>query len=627
MLFQSYYEKMLKLLLSLAVFLFGWASLYAQELNNRSLQQLQDKILSIVNSNHTPGVMLGIIKNDTVRFSGGFGYADVKTKRPVDGKTLFRLGSITKMFVSLSVLKLVKEGKLHLNDELKKIAPEIPFVNQWELNHPVRIVHLLEHTAGFDDMKLNRMCSQDQRTYTGKQMAIFQQPSLVCRWKPGERYAYSNPGYVILGYIIEKLSGQSYDQYITANILQPLKMDQSNFNLRSKLPLKETKEYVVHSGHIIQVPVVNVLMPAAGSLWSCADDMLQLLQFFLSDGKPIFLDSTLREMETTHSSLAARAGLGSGYALANTSFFLYNNKGWRGHGGLMGTCFSTLAYNRQMKAGFILSSNGNQQNTEIEKCIIDYLEEDKPAASIDSIPTDTRAIAAFLGQYQFANPRNEIAGFKDKLLNTPQVYLENNRLVVKNWLGEAEKLSQSAPFIFAMQGAKTATIVFTKNEEGRHVMVMNGAYFEQVSTLPLQTKRWLAIIAIVLAVSAVFGGLISLLIAIMDKLTRDQLITRLLPMLALLSLIVAVINLLQVQTESYLLSELTNINTRTLTIFLGTLLFGLLSVLHLIFVLRRLPVFTNRWLALYWLLVSLSLVGIAALLFANGWIGFRTWAM
>lgn len=627
MLFGICYKRVPELLLAVTALLCGSATLFAQEQNNMSLQQLKGSIDSIINSNHTPGLMLGIIKNDTVLFSGGFGYADLKAKRPVDGKTLFRLGSITKMFVSLSILKLVQEGKLHLNDELKKIAPEIPFINQWEASHPVRIINLLEHTAGFDDMKLNRMCSQDERTYTGREMVLFQQHSLVCRWKPGERYAYSNPGYVILGYIIEKLSGKSYDGYIAENLLQPLAMNRSNFNLRNKLPLEETNQYVVHGSHVIQVPVVNVLMPPAGSLWSCADDMLRFLQLFLANGKPLFADSTIHEMETPHSALAARAGLSSGYALANTGLFLYNNKGWRGHGGLMGTCFSTFAYNRQIEAGFIMSSNGNQQNPAIETLVTDYLEQSQPAASLDTIRTDTKAIAAFLGQYQFASPRNEIAELKDKLLNTPQVYLENNHVVIKNWLDETEALSQTAPFVFALQGAKTATVIFTENEAGKNVMVMNGAFFEQVPELPLLIKRWLAVAAILFMVSAALAGLISLPVAISGRLKKDKIITRLVPMPALLLLVWAVINLLQVQTESYLLSELTKIDTRSVIVFSGTLLFGVFAAVHFITVLITFKRYTSRLYAFYWITTAISFCYLAFVLWQNGWIGLRTWAM
>jgi len=114
-----------------------------------SIKQLTDSIEVIIKQENITGLMLGITTKDSVIFSGGFGYADLDTKRKVDESTLCRMGSITKMFVSLGIMKLVNEGKLSLNDELKKIATEVPFKNKWESTHPVRIVHLLDVFFGY----------------------------------------------------------------------------------------------------------------------------------------------------------------------------------------------------------------------------------------------------------------------------------------------------------------------------------------------------------------------------------------------------------------------------------------------------------------------------------------------
>ena len=600
---------------------------FNQQKKQLNLQQVLDSVQFIVATDHIPGLMLGITNKDSTVFSGGFGYADIKTGRKVNAQTLFRMGSITKMFVSLSMLQLLREGKLNLQDELKKIAPEIPFKNDWEQQHPVRIVHLLEHTAGFDDMKLNRMCSQDEREYTAKEMVLLQRNSLISRWPPGERFAYSNPGYVLLGYIIEKISGQSYDRYIAEHIFVPLGMQHSNLHTRSKIPAADTKQYVVHRGKTIEVPSVNVLMAPAGTLWSCADDMLKFLRLFIANGQPLFTDSLIHEMEMVHSTLAAKSGLVDGYAPGNSSMLLYNNYGWRGHGGLMGTCFSTFAYNRSLGAGFIISSNGNQQNYRVEKLVADYLEQGSSVSKPDTMATDLAAIAPFLGQYQFENPRNEIGAFKDKLLNTPALVIENKLLFVKPLLGEKSRLVQTAPAKFAMEGANAATIVFTRSENGSHVMIMNGEYFEQTPAINVRWKRWAALLAVAFVLSAVLAGFFSLIGFIRGAVHKNRLLLKLLPALATILLAWAVMNLLQVQSESYLLSELTSINSRTLIIFLGTLIFAICSLLHLVMVLRKFTQFNKKLFAYYWLLTALSLCYITFVLFQNGWIGLRTWAM
>ena len=157
-----------------------------------SSSNIKNLLISIeekVRQDHITGLMLGITTKDSVIFSGGFGYADLENRRKVDENTLFRMGSITKMFVSLGIMKLVSEGKLNLNDELKRIVPEVLFQNDWEETNPVRIVHLLEHTSGFDDIKLNAMYSLDTNENKGMDMILAHKNSMVTRWKPGERFS------------------------------------------------------------------------------------------------------------------------------------------------------------------------------------------------------------------------------------------------------------------------------------------------------------------------------------------------------------------------------------------------------------------------------------------------------
>ena len=116
----------------LILILFSFATVsFSQKIESiNSIKQLTDSIEVIRKQEKITGLMLGITTKDSVIFSGGFGYADLDTKRNVDQNTLFRLGSITKMFVSLAIMKLVNEGKLKLDDKLKKIFSKEQF-NTW----------------------------------------------------------------------------------------------------------------------------------------------------------------------------------------------------------------------------------------------------------------------------------------------------------------------------------------------------------------------------------------------------------------------------------------------------------------------------------------------------------------
>ena len=593
-----------------------------------SIKQLADSIEVIMKQEHITGLMLGITTKDSVIFSGGFGYSDLHAKRRVDENTLFRMGSITKMFVSLGIMKLVNEGKLKLDDELKKIAPEVPFQNKWESTNPVRIVHLLEHTSAFDDIKLNRMYSLDTIENTGIDMMLVHKNSMICRWKPGERFAYSNPNYAILGYIIEKISGKPYNQYLTENILIPLGMTNSNFNLRSKLPQKDVKEYIVKNGKTIEVPSVTLLSGPQGALWSSAEDMLRFLQLFLRNGSPLFTPNTITEIETAHSSLAARSGQKNGYSLGNDNgFFGYSKFSFRGHGGLTGTCFSSCKYNRELGIGFVLASNSNNNNFRIEDLIVSYLEQNIPAKNLPIQSLDKKAIEPFLGRYQFKSPRNKISAFSDKFQNAPRIYLKNDRLYFKPLVGEPSELLQTNPMTFAWRGMNMPLICFTKNDQGKNVMMIGGAYYEQTSNFWAMLKRIFLIIALIFSLSSVILGIASLIGIIIGKLSWRAIIPRVLPMIGLGLLVWAILNLLEVQNYTYKLAELDTINLYTMIIFLGTSAFGIISIVSLFFSIRMFSKQNKRWFAYYLLLTSISLFFIAAILWQNGWIGLRTWAL
>src|SRR4030095_8057680 len=467
-------------ILSLVLLSFTTVS-FSQKIESiNSIKQLTDSIEAIMKQEHIVGLMLGITTKDSVLFSGGFGYADLDTRRNVNESTLFRMGSITKMFVSIGVMKLVNEGKLKLDDELKKIAPEVPFQNKWEATKPVRLIHLLEHTTGFDDIKLNRMYSLDAKENTGIDMMLVHKNSMICRWRPGERFAYSNPNYAVLGYIIEKISGKPYNQYLTETILNPLGMMNSNFNLRSKFSQKDVKEYIVKNGHTIPVKSVTLLSGPQGALWSSSGDMVKFLQLFLQKGGSLYPANMINEIETTHSSLAAQFGQKNGYSLGNdNTFFGLAKYPFRGHDGLTGTCYSSCKYNRELGVGYVIASNSNNNNSRVEDLIVSYLEQNLPGKELATQPIDKKSIEPFLGRYQFESPRNEISSFSDNLQVAPRVYFRNDKLYFKPLIGEPSELVQTAPMIFAWRGMNIPLICFTKNGKGKNVMMIAGAYYEQ----------------------------------------------------------------------------------------------------------------------------------------------------
>ena len=596
-----------------------------------SSSNIKNLLISIeekVRQDHITGLMLGITTKDSVIFSGGFGYADLENRRKVDENTLFRMGSITKMFVSLGIMKLVSEGKLNLNDELKRIVPEVLFQNDWEETNPVRIVHLLEHTSGFDDIKLNAMYSLDTNENKGMDMILAHKNSMVTRWKPGERFSYCNPNYTILGYLIEKISGKPYDNFLKESILTPLGMANTNFNVRSKFSYQDVKEYVLKNGVAYQVNSVTLLSGPSGALWSNASDMLKFLRIFLDKGKSIFSAEIISEMETPHSSLAAKFGLMNGYSLGiENTFFPYAKFPYKGHGGELGTCRSALKYNSELGIGYVIASNSNTSTYEVEQLIVSYFEKNQKGKALATQKVDKNAITPFLGRYQFESPRNEIAAFSDRLQTAPEIFLEDDRLYLKPLMGERIELVQTAPMTFAFQWTNMPLICFTKNSEGENVMMMGGGYYEQTSNFWALLKRAIILIAILVVMSSILFGFISLINKFRAKLSWGQAVLRMLPLLSLAVLVWIVTYVFQIKEASYRLSELNAPNVQTLVIFLGSSFFGIFSITSLVYSILFFRKQKNLWLSFYILMLSISFSILTFVLSQGGWIGLRTWAM
>jgi CubicO group peptidase (beta-lactamase class C family) len=171
-----------------------------------------------------PGGAVLVMKNDSVIFSKGYGFADLVTKEKITPQTLFNLGSISKTFVANGILILQQQGKLSLEDSLIKYFPD--FRNK-EIGRKIKIKHLLTHTSGLPD---NRQVEKDTVFYLTAKDAENWAPELKVdslEFQPGTDYHYSNPAYNGLALIIEKVSGQKWQDFIAENIFRPAGMTYS----------------------------------------------------------------------------------------------------------------------------------------------------------------------------------------------------------------------------------------------------------------------------------------------------------------------------------------------------------------------------------------------------------------
>jgi len=196
----------------------------------QTLAELEAEILKVMEKTKTPGLAVTLVSREGELWTAGLGLADVAIKRAATAETPFRIGSITKSLVSLAALMLIEEGKLALNDRLASRAPEVWFDNPWEETDPVRLVHLLEHTAGFDDIRLREYALLDPDIPL-KEALDYYPVSRVSRWRPGTRFSYCNSGPSIVAYVIAKITGLTFEDFVAERLFQPLGMETATFFL------------------------------------------------------------------------------------------------------------------------------------------------------------------------------------------------------------------------------------------------------------------------------------------------------------------------------------------------------------------------------------------------------------
>jgi len=490
------------------------------------------------------------------------------------------------------------------------------------------LVHLLEHTTGFDDFKINKFYTYDKIELTGEDMILIHQNSMICRWKPGERFAYSNVNYAILGYIIEKITNQAYDVYLKNIILSPLDMINSNFNLYRKNDDKDVREYIIkNNGKLHPVESVTILGGPQGALWSSSKEMLHFLQLFLRKGKPLFDPQTIEEIETPHSSLAAKFGLRNGYALANFTDFSDKKYPFRGHDGWIGTCHSNFFYNRELDIGFVLSCNSNNPSNRIIDLIFSYLEPSFPDITLATQSLNKEEVQAYLGRYQFDSPRFKLSSFNVKLQNAPKIYVQGNSLYYKPLIGASTELLQTSPLTFALKGDNIPSVCFGKDDEGNKVMMLSGSYYRKTSNVVSLFQRGIFGLALLIMLSLVLVGLISIIGAFVHKLSWKESAHRLVPLVGMGCLTLSLINISELQSVAYKLALATTINSFSLSIFLGGIIFMIASIWSLVYAIHKIRISGLNGFRTYYLLAAISMCSILIIFYQNGWIGLCSWAL
>ncbi len=437
---------------------------------------LKVKIDSIAIKHHVPGAQIIVFTNDSVLFKKNVGVKNLKTKEPVTDETMFRLGSITKSFVAVSALQLIEKGNLKLEDKLKDLAPEIQFENPWEETHPVRVVHLLEHTTGFDDWSLKEYAFSSD-TITLEQGLMLYPESRTSRWRPGSFFAYCNSGPPIVARIIEKKTGQEYESWVRANIFDPLGMKSITFR-NDGAALQHLVTNYSGPENQKEEKYWSILRRPAGSLNASALELMPFVQMLMNRGtyhdRKMLDSASVDRMERPITTLAAEAGSQEGYGLHN---YTTSYKGYlfHGHDGGVNGGLAHYVYNTPLNIGFVILVNyGGEGFTKLNDAVMETIMNEVPSAVPESLSLSEEDKAKWTGYYRSAYPRASMTYFLEWLLGIVQVYERDGQLYNKGLLGGEETPlhhSKGNQFMNLNKEGYTNTFTFTENDEHETVLI------------------------------------------------------------------------------------------------------------------------------------------------------------
>lgn len=446
------------------------ASVSAQEntIENADLEAFVDGIMRAhMEANHIAGATFSFVKDGEIFFAKGYGYADVEKRIPVKAdETMFRPGSISKLFTWTAVMQLYEQGKLDLDADINTYLEKFKIPETYP--EPITFKHLMTHTAGFEEMIDDMAVRTGEELWTLEQYVSTNIPARI--FPPGKLTAYSNYGTALAGYIVQEVSGMLFEEYVEKNIFEPLGMKTSTF--RQPLPFhleeKMSEGYTFKKGVFNQemFELLNGVAPA-GSLSSCATDMANFMIAHLQLGQfgenRILEEQTARLMQTLLFTNHPQVS-GNAYGFWEIKA---NNLRTIGHGGDTIWFHSLLVLIPEKNAGFFVSYNsvggGGAPRADLTYAILDrYYPAGKPETK--PVSGDEKRIQNCAGNYRPTRVvQTKWAKLMSLMMNLSFKVTEDNHLY-----GAGKQWIEVEPYIFKEIGGINK-LVFEADEEGNIV--------------------------------------------------------------------------------------------------------------------------------------------------------------
>ncbi len=352
---------------------------------------------------HIPGAAIVVVKDGETLFSKGYGYADLEEQLPVDpAQTVFRVGSVSKLFTWTAAMQAVEQGLLDLNADVNDYLTDFKVPDTY--SEPITLAHLMTHTPGFEDRWVDSYTHEPAELVPlGEHIAKFLPERVEA---PGEIHSYNSSGTALAGYLIEEASGLPFAQYVAENILEPLGMDSTTFEqpLPDALATNLATGYTYTDDGYEAAPIYYAQEPPEGGLSATAADMAAFMSAHLQGGQyqgvRILQEATAEEMHaqqfTHHSELP-----GMTYGFKERTI---NGQRVIGHGGDQFTFASQLLLLPEQNEGFFVVYN-RFDDAFREELISAYMDHFHPAqaqaVAPETISLSPEELSRFTGAYRY----------------------------------------------------------------------------------------------------------------------------------------------------------------------------------------------------------------------------------
>lgn len=314
-----------------------------------------------------PGISAIALNDQEVIWKGAYGEANPDEEVKMETNTICSICSISKLFTSIAIMNLYEEGALRLDDRLNEVFPDYELEQQFELSGPITIRNLLTHSSGFPRENAYSHWTDPALEFPTKEEILSKLSEQETLYPSSTYFQYSNLAMTLLGYIVEEVSGQSYDDYVQEHILDPLALSDTRPDMPeelwgTQLAVGYTPETLEGVQHKLELFDPNGVTPAAG-FSSTVEDLAQFAawQFRLYDAEEeeILKPSTIKNMHNIH---WMDSDFGTSWGLGFAVYKGPDGKKWVGHGGYCPGYRSTLTMNPESKMAYSVMTNSNNPN-------------------------------------------------------------------------------------------------------------------------------------------------------------------------------------------------------------------------------------------------------------------------